>query len=251
MRKHVILILSLVVILITSIFMIYPSGSPGGYTGSPADGHNCQSCHGGTTTMVQNWISSDIPAQGYTPGNTYQISVTGTGSGNKGFELTAENSANNKVGTFAAGSGSKLTNSNHAVTHTTDVSANPHTWTFSWTAPQAGTGDVTFYAAVVVNKPNINLTSLQVSENTSSGVQILNAEDIVIKPNPAKDLIKLKSENLIGKMINIYSVSGELIYKTILTDKRTTLDISSLKKGVYLIKIGVGNNSVTKKFIKN
>ncbi len=252
MKKETILIVSLIVIFLGTTFMIYPTGSPGGKTGSPGDGgSNCTVCHGGSASTVQNWISSDIPAQGYTPGNTYQISVTGTGSGNKGFEITAEDAANAKVGTFTAGSGSKLTNNNHALTHTTDQSGNPHTWNFTWTAPAAGTGDVTFYAAVVVSKPNINLTSLQISENTSVNVKSISDVDISIKPNPASDIIKLKSEKLIGQALKIYTISGKLIYQGVLTEKRTSVDISSLNKGIYLLKAGEGAGAVTKRFIKN
>lgn len=251
MKKQTFLFLGLIIIFLTTTFMIYPGGSPGGYTGSPADVNNCTSCHGGSVTTVQNWISSDIPTQGYTPGNTYHISVTGTGSGNKGFELTAEDGSNNKTGTFAAGSGSQLTNSNQAVTQTSAISDNPHTWTLSWTAPQAGTGNVTFYAAVVVGVSNINLTSLQVSENTSSDVLVLNEADIKIKPNPVKGIIKIKSENLIGKSFRIYSVSGSLIYKGMFSGNITSVDISGLEKGIYLFVIGSGRNSVTKKIVKN
>ncbi len=231
--------------------MIYPTGSPGGYTNSPADGHNCTVCHGGSATTVQDWISTDIPAQGYTPGNTYQISVTATGSGNKGFELTAEDASNNKTGTFAAGSGSKLTNGDHAVTHTSANSDNPHTWTFSWTAPQAGTGDVTFYAAVVVNKPNINLTSLQVSENTSSGITTLNENDIKIRPNPAKNRITIKSKNLKGKSFAVYSVSGSLIYKGKFSGSKTYIDTSNLEKGTYFLSVETGKGKISKTFIKD
>lgn len=251
MKKQTILFSGMIIIFLTTTFMMYPTGSPGGYTGSPTDGNNCTFCHGGTATNVQNWISSDIPAQGYTPGNTYQISVTGTGSGNKGFELTAEDISNNKIGIFAAGTGSKLTNSNHAVTHTSANSGNPHTWTFLWTAPQAGSGDVTFYAAIVVGQPNINLTSLAVSENTSSDVLVLNEADIKIKPNPAKNIIRLKSEKLIGKQFKVYSVSGSLIYKGVFSDKRTSIDISELKKGSYLFVIESSRGVITKKFMKN
>jgi hypothetical protein len=251
MKKQTILFSSLIVIFLSTTFMIYPSGSPGGYTGSPADVHNCNSCHNGTTTNVSDWISSTIPAQGYVPGQTYQISVTGTGSGNKGFELTAENASDSKTGSFTAGSGSKLTNNNHAVTHTTDVSANPHTWTFSWTAPQAGTGTVNFYAAVVVGKPNVNLTSLQVSENTSSDITDLNESDFKIKPNPAKNFILLKSHYLNGKNFKIYSISGSLIYNGKFTENRTQIDISDLKTGSYLLMIETEKGTITKKFIKN
>ena len=61
--------------------MAYPSGSPAGYTGSPGDALSCKNCHGGTVVTVNNWITTTIPGEGYTPGNVYTITVTVTGTG--------------------------------------------------------------------------------------------------------------------------------------------------------------------------
>jgi len=156
----------------------YSSGSPGGKTGSPGDGANCTQCHTGTPQSASGWITTNIPAMGYTPGQTYTITVTGThsGVGKFGFETTAESSGGSKKGTFIITDAvqTQLTNSNHAVTHTsagTTPSGNSKTWTFDWTAPAAGTGNITFYAAFNAANGNGNnqgdviyLTSTSVSE---------------------------------------------------------------------------------------
>ena len=78
-------------------------GSQGGKTGSPGDGGaTCTNCHSGTATAQEGWITSNIPAEGYTPGETYTITATGThnGVGKFGFEVTAEDNADAKTGTF-------------------------------------------------------------------------------------------------------------------------------------------------------
>jgi hypothetical protein len=147
----------------------YPSGSPGGYTGSPGDGQTCSksSCHGGSPTTVSGWITSDVPVDGYTPGTTYTISATAPGSGRKGFEISPQSLTGALLGTLTPGSGNKLCNGSKAVTHSSGVTGNPATWTFSWTAPAAGTGPVTFYGAFAITTSATRLTSLVINEAAS------------------------------------------------------------------------------------
>ena len=144
----------------------YPSGAPAGYTGSPGDGQDCADCHGGSSAPVTGWITSDIPAAGYSAGNTYNITVTVSGSGAKGFEVSPQDPAGTQLGTLIAGSGSHLTGGTKYVTHNSDQSSNPATWTFQWTAPASGTGDVTLYGAFAVSKNTTKTSTLAVQENT-------------------------------------------------------------------------------------
>lgn len=147
------------------IFQANNSGSPGGRTGSIGDGgQTCTGCHSGTAQLVTGWITTNIPTTGYTPGQTYTITVTGTHTGvvKFGFELTAENATGTKVGTFVITNSTqtKLVNQNKAVTHTaagTTPSGNTKSWSVNWTAPNPGVGPVTFYAAL--NAANGNGTT--------------------------------------------------------------------------------------------
>ena len=130
-------------------------GTPGAKTGSPGDGGNtCTQCHTGTAITQTGWITSNIPVEGYTPGQTYTITASGTHNGvvKFGFEATAENNAAAKVGTFVITNSTetKLANNNKSVTHKsagTTPTGNSKSWSFDWTAPAAGTGNVGFYAA--------------------------------------------------------------------------------------------------------
>jgi len=148
----------------------HSSGAPAGYTGSPGDGHNCTSCHGGSSSTVTGWITSNIPASGYIANTTYTITATATGSGNKGFEVSPQNVAGALLGTLTAGSGSKLVGSGKYVTHNAPVGGSSATWNFSWTAPATGTGTVTFYGAFAVTEPVTKLCTLVVNENIPLGV---------------------------------------------------------------------------------
>jgi len=143
----------------------YPSGSPAGYTGSPFDGQDCHNCHGGTTAFIDDWITSDIPPEGYTPGYSYTITVTVTGSGDKGFEVSPQNINGDLLGVLTAGPGNKLVGSGKYVTQTAKSSSDPKIWNFGWTAPPPGTGEVTFYGAFTLNKPVTKTSTLIVQEN--------------------------------------------------------------------------------------
>ncbi len=136
------------------------SSGPAGYTGSPFDsnGRTCGSgggCHAGGTTNQNGIITTNIPACGYTPGQTYNITVTATSAGRTkfGFSLSAQKTSNGvTAGTLIAGTGSQLNGSNRYITHTSAGTAatgsGTRVWNFQWTAPVAGTGSVSLYAAV-------------------------------------------------------------------------------------------------------
>ncbi|MBK7174496.1 MAG: hypothetical protein IPH84_14980 [Bacteroidales bacterium] len=150
-----------------SSFMPYPGGAPSPYyySGSPGDGHDCSSCHGNASPAT-GWITSNIPASGYIPGTTYQVTATnsGSGSGKYGFELSPQNNAGQLLGTLAPGTNSKLVGSGKWITHSTS-STSVTSWTFNWTAPVAGTGSVTFYASFTRSEGSATRnSSLTVSE---------------------------------------------------------------------------------------
>lgn len=159
------------------VLFSYVSGSPGGKTGSPGDGGaTCTECHSGTATPQSAWITSNIPSEGYTPGETYQITASGVHQGvvKFGFELTSENLTGNKTGTFNITDATRthLSNGGKSVTHTSTGTAptgGAASWTVNWTAPASG--DVFFYGAFNAANGNGNnsgdviyTSSLSVSE---------------------------------------------------------------------------------------
>lgn len=155
----------LYVLLIPMAFVLYAnsSGSPGGKSGSPGDnGATCTDCHSGTASPIAGWVASSIPAQGYTPGETYTMTVTGTqaNAGMYGFELTAETATGSKTGSFAIteASRTRLANGGNAVTHTSGGNSGgaSTSWSASWTAPATDVGQVRFYVAVNAANGNGN-----------------------------------------------------------------------------------------------
>ncbi|MCX6251184.1 MAG: T9SS type A sorting domain-containing protein [Bacteroidetes bacterium] len=171
MKNNVLQFLSLglfVMVIMTGFnktVLAHSNGSPSGYTGSPGDGHTCTSCHGGSSSTVTGWITSNVPTAGYTGGTTYTITITATGTGHKGFEVSPQNAAGTQLGTMIAGSGSKLVGGTKYCTHNSAPTGDPTVWTCSWTAPIAGTGTVTMYGAIVVTEPVTKLCTLVINES--------------------------------------------------------------------------------------
>ncbi|MDB4108093.1 T9SS type A sorting domain-containing protein [Flavobacteriaceae bacterium] len=72
------------------------------------------------------------------------------------------------------------------------------------------------------------------------------SNSIIIYPNPVKNMLTI--DRLVVKDVVIYSILGKAVLKM---SNQNTIDVSSLSKGVYFIKVSDGINSSTKKFIKN
>ncbi len=92
-------------------------------------------------------------------------------------------------------------------------------------------------------KANVNTPNSGVSVS-----EIAFADDINIYPNPTKNgLITIKSANNPISGVEVYNVTGQLIFNS-LTD-RNQLDLSGFGSGVYLVRILSDDNSVTRKLI--
>lgn len=130
-------------------------------TGAPSQG-TCFSCHnGGLNDLNGGVLIFGVPPQ-YTPGAQYDIGVLITrlsGSTRWGFELTALTGSNQMAGSLndnTAVVGKQSQGGIDYVSQTTLKGSDGTyadslggVWTFSWTAPSAGAGPVTFYAAGV------------------------------------------------------------------------------------------------------
>ncbi len=137
----------------------YSSGPPAGYSHAPGE-LDCSDCH---TTPAQSsgTLTLGVPDK-YTPGQTYDITVThASGDATRvrwGFQMTALDSADEKAGAFApADDLTRVINGEgpfpareyieHTSKGTFPGQLNGATWTFKWTAPNEDVGPVTFYLA--------------------------------------------------------------------------------------------------------
>jgi len=127
-------------------------------TGAPGDQGTCANCHTSVPNNQQSSINIDFNngLLAYQPGQTYNVSVTVTGSTiNKyGFQMTSlKNSTNTKSGKFIPSLGTdtfyiQLAGSPGVFRRYIEQNtAGTGAWNIQWTAPTSNVGPITFYAA--------------------------------------------------------------------------------------------------------
>src|SRR5690554_3919650 len=82
------------------------------------------------------------------------------------------------------------------------------------------------------------------------GVDDFENVSFAIYPNPSSGIINVES-NVIANDIKIYSMTGKLLHSQLLNDIRSTVNISSLTRGIYIAHISLSNGTTQKaKLIK-
>lgn len=167
MHKKIITIVSFLLVLIivndglNSTIQSNSSGAPAGHAGSPFDngGATCSSCHSGGSFSPTVSVTTNIPAGGYVPGTTYQLTATvsAVGASKFGFQTTAQGLGGTQLGTLVSTSGqTQLLSGSKYITHTSSGNSGTgtKTWTFNWTAPNPAAGTVPFFTAFVAANNN-------------------------------------------------------------------------------------------------
>lgn len=242
------------------------SGAPAGNTGDPtvSSGQTCGNggCHtAGAVAPSGNemsMITSNIPQGGYVPGETYDMTVSVGGAGGSKFGFSLSVSGNE--GTLIAGSNTQLNGSGNYVTHTfnSNTGSGSNTWNFQWTAPQVGTGDVTFYASTLYangsgSSGDVTVpTSTTVSEASGVGITEAELEALTVYPNPVIDEINVAAKDVDEEiMFTMFGVDGRKVLEETHEPGEITIDIAnkSLSTGVYFLRVEAGGNSTIKKLL--
>jgi len=237
------------------ILMSSSTGRDDGRTGSPGDGGNsCSTCHTGSSSGTTVAITTNIPNEGYQTSTEYDITVTTTSSlSNHGFQLTAEKTSDDsKIGTFTAGTGSRVTNAR--ITHSDDSQSS---WSFKWTSPATDVGDFKFYAATVAaNGNNSNDAGDEVATTSTAGFSVLGLAkevqlDFAMYPNPSSDylVVQLPSGSL-KAAISVFDLAGRLMKTSSITSSANKVDVQDLSTGMYILKIESEGKTGSKQFIK-
>lgn len=78
-----------------------------------------------------------------------------------------------------------------------------------------------------------------------------NSFNLEIYPNPTKDTLNFIFEKISAGKIDIYSLEGKLIFsKEFEDEKQLEASLSDYSKGIYIAKVTIGNETITKKIIK-
>ena len=238
------------------------SGGISGFAGSPADnGQTCTTCHSGSPQMVNNFITTDIPVDGYVPGEVYTITINATHPtfNRFGFSFTAQDPINgNQIGTFS------LTNTNETrlngqgkyVSHSsggTTGSNNSKTWSFQWTAPTTAQGAVGFYGAFNLTNGNgttsgdaTRTQSFAIMPNPNIGLSEIKEKNFKVFPNPdTQNFINIEFPSGQGS-IRIFDLAGKTILEEKSVDGRIQLPMNT-PRGFYLVEMKDKTKTFTQK----
>ncbi|MBN2669339.1 MAG: T9SS type A sorting domain-containing protein [Bacteroidales bacterium] len=86
-----------------------------------------------------------------------------------------------------------------------------------------------------------------VSIDVADGINNSISEQISIYPNPASDLLNINTD--LNSEISIYSIAGQLVYRTKTVNTSTVINLDAFNSGNYIIKIQNINEIVTQKLV--
>jgi hypothetical protein len=90
------------------------------------------------------------------------------------------------------------------------------------------------------------MDDIRVICNPTSGISDIVNTQVAIYPNPAKNIINIKLEKIpLDNRLQITDISGKTMLLKTITSNTTEIDISSLKSGIYFVRIG----NITKKLM--
>jgi hypothetical protein len=74
---------------------------------------------------------------------------------------------------------------------------------------------------------------------------------INIFPNPATELIQITFPFALEGTVTLYSMLGQPLYQATISEQSHQIPIHNLPSGIYLLRITIGNQTITKKVIKS
>lgn len=254
---------------------------PLGSSGDPLTSATCaqQNCHPGpvqnasSATLTLN-IGTGNPTTPlnnsfvYTPGTAYNIGFGIISStGRYGFEMSALTASNTQAGRFAVTTSNNTSlDSVGSFQYIGHKGANSNkNWVYKWTAPATG-GPVTLYYAYNTADGDNEVTNDviykgSVTINSSGNVGIADINErlsgLNILPNPVNNEFSLSFNLKETAQVSaqLYSLDGKAV-KELLNEKvsqgdfNRPFDVNALPSGIYLMKLNVGEASVTKKIVK-
>lgn len=229
------------------------NGGLGDRTGSPLSSATCAQCHAGGAFSSSVSIDVFDPLSGtsltteYTPGNTYQVTYTVTGNASAyGFQGTVLTNTNAAGGSFSSPTGAQVVtiSGRSYMEHVSGPSVSG-VFQSTWTAPAAGSGNVTFYGiGLSVNAnggtsgDNVTATNtFTLNEQIPTTIDFPGTPFCASEPN--------QTPVVTGETNGTYSASGGLS----INSGTGIIDVSNSTPGTYIVdytySTGVTSASVT------
>lgn len=239
-------------------------------TGSPVSPGFCNECHGGgnfgTEVTLQLLNDSDEPVTEYQPSTAYtlKISITATGAEGYGFQSVALAGDNAGAGQFGSpANGTQITSIDSRDYFEHSSRSNTGNFEIEWTAPEAGTGVVTFYAAGNAVNADFDVTgdlpdttALTIEESIASGLRDNLASNIrlLVFPGFAETEITARwSPEVSAEHLSISDLAGQPLYGQKIrniTDNQLHIPVVDLPTGIYFVRLTTNMGFQTQKFVK-
>lgn len=100
-----------------------------------------------------------------------------------------------------------------------------------------------------VNSPNINNTLVINEGGNTLSIEDTLSENLIMYPNPTQDVLNISAiDNLTNAVYTVFDITGRRITTGKLNN--TTINVSQLSTGNYILRISAGATIKTQKFIK-
>jgi len=255
---------------------------PAGSAGDPITNSSCAQggCHPSpavtpTSSDLTLSIGTGTPTTAlnssfkYAGAQDYNIAfLVSSITGRYGFQIVALDGANAQAGSFTVTNAAttKINTSGTRQYMGHQNANNTKNWSFKWTAPVATTGNVTFYYSFVTADNNnqssgdvVYKGSVTISPETTSAIEPIETKlsNLSIMPNPVNNQFALSFDLLETSEVSaqLFTLDGRLVYELMnehlsAGNCSRTISANDLNAGIYLVKLNVGQSSVTKKIVK-
>ncbi len=276
MRKYTIY----VVTIFTAVVLLFQSSEvrtnsvqpPAGRTGAP-DELTCGdggACHNATPNTGSGSVLIAFSGNNneYIPGATYEVTVTviDADASKFGFECTSVDVNGDGAGTWStvvqgnvAYPTASAVNDREYVSHFMANSNN--TWIINWIAPALDEGAITFYASgngANGNSSNTgdNIYTSSLVINNATGIEALAQSNPFVIENLSHDQLNVQyfSEDHNPVVFHLYNLSGKCL-KSFEVDNQsstthsTSLDVSSIPNGFYIMQYVSGTIAASHKIV--
>jgi hypothetical protein len=262
----------------TGLLLMSNSGgratSGGGDNSGAPSANTCAQCH--SSGAFNSSVSVEVFEEGtntavsdYLPGIVYDVKVkvsADAGASGFGSQTTVLDANNAPIASFSAPSAnSQLTTLASGRQFLEQSSTGSDEFAAKWTAPAAGTGSVTFYAAGNAINGNgatsgdgASNTSFTLAEDLSSSNLNVNQLKVAMKafPNPVQDILNIET---IGSTdgehsLTITNMVGQVVHQSVINldlgMDLTQVDVQQLPKGMYSVSLAQANKIATITIIK-
>ena len=206
----------------------------------------------GTQVTCQGWLNDSVAYAG--------IFNTGTTDGMKKLSVPAVPAvANFTSNTQAVAKGGQVIYTNTSTGNATSPCT--YLWTFQGGTP--GTSSSKNPSAITYNTSGTFNVTLKVSNAFGSvntllktgyiyvggvGVDELSQGGIKVYPNPVKDVMNVEAGSGM-QQIQLYNITGQMVISKQVDSKTVTLNTSSLKAGIYMLKVITENGTIERKVV--